>query len=119
MSPALDPYQYLLLMAACFVITLPLEPVFGARAYRRPKQLLRALIITAAAFSIWDIVAIQYDLWTYSPQFTTGIILPFDFPLEELVFFLIIPLCGVLTYEAVGNVLRWLGGLRRKETTGA
>jgi hypothetical protein len=31
----LDQYQYLLLMAACLVITLPLEFVLGARVYRR------------------------------------------------------------------------------------
>ena len=35
----------------------------------------------------------------------TGIRLGFDMPLEELVFFLVVPICGLLTYEAVGQLL--------------
>ena len=31
-------------------------------------------------------------------------------PLEELLFFLVVPVCGLLTYEAVGYVLSRLGG---------
>jgi hypothetical protein len=27
-------------------------------------------------------------------------------PIEELVFFIVVPICGLLTYEAVGQVLR-------------
>jgi hypothetical protein len=27
-------------------------------------------------------------------------------PIEELVFFVVVPICGLLTYEAVGDVLR-------------
>jgi hypothetical protein len=27
-------------------------------------------------------------------------------PIEELVFFIVVPICGLLTYEAVGHVLR-------------
>jgi len=108
MSPELDRFQYLLLMAGCIAITLPLELVLGARVYRRPLRLLRALLVTALVFSIWDVIAIGNGLWTYSALFTTGVELPFGLPLEELVFFLAIPLCGVLTYEAVGRVLRFV-----------
>ena len=38
-----DRYQYLLLMAGCLIVTLPLEFVFGARVWRRPLRLLIAL----------------------------------------------------------------------------
>jgi hypothetical protein len=31
--------------------------------------------------------------------------LPFDFPIEELLFFVAIPVCGLLTFEAVRTVL--------------
>ena len=34
-----DRYQYLLLMAGCLLITLPLEFVLRARVYRRPRRL--------------------------------------------------------------------------------
>ena len=100
-----DRWQYLALMAACLVLTLPLEFVLRARVYRRPLRLLLALIPTIVVFVIWDIVGILRDHWSYSPKFTTGIMLGV-MPLEELVFFIVIPICGLLTYEAVGDVLR-------------
>lgn len=103
-----DRYQYLLLMGACLLVTLPLEFVFRARIYRRPRRLVRALVPVVVVFAIWDIVGIWRDHWWYSPEYTTGILLPLRMPLEELVFFIVIPLCGLLTFEAVGTVLGWL-----------
>jgi lycopene cyclase domain-containing protein len=102
----MDAWQYLLLMAGCLVVTLPLEIVFRARVYRRWRLLLRALLPVTAVFVLWDAVAIARGHWWYSARFTTGILLPGSVPVEELVFFLVIPVCGVLTYEAVGTVLR-------------
>lgn len=101
----MDQYQYLLLMGACLVVTLPLELVFGARVWRRPRRLLAALAPTVLVFSVWDIVAIARDHWSYSDRYTTGWLLPGDLPVEELVFFVVIPVCGLLTLEAVRRIL--------------
>lgn len=114
MTPELDQWQYLLLMAGCLLITLPLELLMGARVYRQPLRLVQAVLTTAILFSIWDIVAIQYDFWSYSSLFTTGVMLPFRYPLEELVFFLVIPICALLTYEAVGRVLTYMRKIVKK-----
>jgi hypothetical protein len=35
----------------------------------------------------------------------SGVTLPFSIPLEELLFFLVIPLCGLLTLNAVDTIL--------------
>jgi lycopene beta-cyclase len=99
-------------MAGCLAITLPLELVLGARVYRRPRRLLRALLPVVLVFSVWDVVGILRDHWTYSETYTTGWHLPFSMPVEELVFFVTIPICGLLTYEAVGRVLETAGLLR-------
>ncbi len=114
MNTWFDPYQYILLMAACLVLTLPLEFIFAARVYRRPLRLLQAMSITLIIFSIWDTIAIRAGLWSYSERFTSGVILPFGLPLEELLFFIVIPICGLLTYEAVGSVLRYFSSLARR-----
>ncbi len=99
------PGEYLLLMAACVAITLPLEFVLGARVYRRPRRLLLAVLPLLLIFSVWDAVAIARGHWDYSPAHTTGWLLPFAVPVEEVVFFIVIPLCGLLTFEAVGRML--------------
>lgn len=106
----MDRYQYLLLMAACVAITLPLEFAFRARVYRRPALLVIAVVPVVLAFSAWDLVGIWRGHWSYNPAYVTGIRLPGGLPLEEIVFFVVIPICGLLTYEAVGWVL---GRLRR------
>jgi len=93
-------------MAACLLITLPLEFVLGARVYRRAAGLAFALIPVVIIFSVWDIVGILRDHWTYSARFTTGLKLIFGMPIEELVFFIVVPICGLLTYEAVGQMFR-------------
>ncbi|MBM6398798.1 lycopene cyclase domain-containing protein [Phycicoccus sonneratiae] len=100
-----DRYQYLLLMAGCLLVTLPLEWAMRARVYRRPVRLLVALLPVVVVFVAWDVLGIVRGHWTYSAQYTTGVLLPLDVPLEELVFFVVVPLCGLLTYEAVGTVL--------------
>jgi lycopene cyclase domain-containing protein len=108
-----DRYQYLILMGLCVLVTLPLEVLFRARVYRRPRALLLALAPVVAVFSVWDVVGIVRDHWSYNPRYVTGVELPLRMPLEELVFFVVVPLCGLLTYEAVGTVLGWLRRPRR------
>ena len=101
----LDRYQYLLLMGACVVITLPLEFLFGARVWRRPRRLLAALWFPFLAFIVWDEIAIARGHWTYNPAYVTGWELPVDLPIEEVVFFLVIPICSLLTFEAVRRII--------------
>jgi lycopene cyclase domain-containing protein len=100
-----DRFQYLILMGLCLLATLPLEFVFGARVWRRPRRLVRALALPVAIFVVWDVVAIARDHWGYNPRYVTGWDLPFHLPVEELVFFLVIPVCSLLTLEAVRRVL--------------
>ncbi|HEX3623119.1 MAG TPA: lycopene cyclase domain-containing protein [Acidimicrobiales bacterium] len=100
-----DRFQYLILMGLCLLATLPLEFVFGARVWRRPARLVRALALPVVLFVVWDVIAIARDHWGYNPKYVTGWKLPFDLPVEELVFFLVIPICSLLTLEAVRRVL--------------
>ncbi|WP_209323671.1 lycopene cyclase domain-containing protein [Brevibacterium renqingii] len=109
----MSAFEYLLLMGACVLITLPLELFFQARVYRRWATALWALVPVILVFSLWDVIAIARDHWTYNPRFVTGIRLG-DLPLEEIVFFIVIPLCALLSYEAVGTVLRGVRRLRSR-----
>jgi len=100
-----DRYQYLLLMAGCLLVTLPLEFAFGARVWRRPRRLLFALVPTVILFAVWDIAAIARGHWSFDPRYVTGRQLPGNLPVEELTFFIVIPICGLLTLEAVRRIL--------------
>jgi lycopene cyclase domain-containing protein len=112
-----DRYQYLLVMAACVVLTGPLEIVLGARVWRRPRRLVRAVVGPAVIFSLWDVAAIAHHHWGYNTRYTTGWDLPGGLPVEEVVFFLVIPICALLTYEVVTAMLARLS--RRRTAAGS
>ena len=99
----MDRWQYLIVLGACLLITAPLE-LFGRGVYRQPRRLLGALLPVAAVFLVWDAIAIAADVWSYNPRYILGLMLPGDMPLEEVLFFLVIPLCGLLTYSAVDSI---------------
>ena len=95
---------YLVLMAACLLVTLPLELVLKAGVYRRPRRWLAALVPVLLVFNLWDWAAIRRGHWTYSSRYTNGIEV-LGLPLEELVFFVVVPTCALLTYQAVVRLL--------------
>ena len=107
----MDRWQYLIVLAACLLITAPLE-MFAPGVYRQVWRTAGAVLPVAAVFVIWDAVAIAAHVWTYNPQFVTGFELPFHIPVEELLFFIVIPLCGLLTYNAVDTILTYVQKLR-------
>jgi lycopene cyclase domain-containing protein len=96
--------EYLIVLGACVLVTLPLEAA-GARVYRRPARLVRAVLPVALVFLVWDAIAIAGGVWDYAPASLTGIRAPFGVPLEEVLFFVVIPICGILTYEMVNLTL--------------
>ncbi len=114
----MEASSYLVVMAACVVVTLPLEWAFDARVYRRPVRTARALVPVIVVFYLWDAWAISRDHWDFADSYVTGVVLPLGVPLEELVFFVVIPLCALLSYESVRNLLGgqvgWFESLRSR-----
>lgn len=92
---------YLAILAACVIGTLPLEFVLHTRVYARWRRLLGALVPVVLLFGAWDVLAIRAGWWRYDPDRIVGVTLPGRLPLEELLFFAVIPTCAVLTLEAV------------------
>ncbi len=99
-----DRWQYLLVLAACLAITAPLE-MFGSGVYRHPWRLLKAVLPVALVFLIWDEVAVAAQVWTYDARYLSGLSIPFRVPIEEVLFFVVIPVCALLTYNAVSTIL--------------
>lgn len=100
---------YLLVLLGCLVGTAPLEVVLGTRVYARWRRLLLTLVPVLLVFLTWDVLAIRAGHWGYDPEQVTGVSLG-ALPLEELLFFLVVPVCAVLTLEAVRAVRGHLSG---------
>lgn len=99
--------SYLGVLAFCFVGTAWLEVFLRTRVYRRWLRLLLTIVPVAIVFCAWDAYAIANGHWTFDATRVTGIVLPLSIPLEELLFFVVIPACAVLTLEAVRSVRGW------------
>ncbi|AGZ40230.1 lycopene cyclase domain-containing protein [Actinoplanes friuliensis] len=98
--------SYLLVLAGCLVAALWLEPVLKVNVLRRWRRLLLTLLPVAIVFILWDLAAIAAGHWTFDPEQTTGILLPGGLPIDEVLFFVVVPICAILGFEATRAVLR-------------
>jgi lycopene beta-cyclase len=102
---------YLALLAGCLLVTVPLDRICRAGVFGRPWRLLLALLPGALLFGGWDVYAISRRSWNYDKAWTTGILLPGRLPLEEALFFVVVPLAAILTYQSVlATLMRRVGG---------
>lgn len=97
---SLPHWSYVAMLAFCLAGTLPLIPAFRLRVLQQPRRLLLTVLAAAAPFLVWDLYATGVGHWSFDESQT----LPgrvAGLPLEEIAFFVVVPLVAVLTYEAV------------------
>jgi lycopene cyclase domain-containing protein len=109
---------YLGLLLGCIALTAPLDVVYRIRVLSRPRLLILAIMPTFGTFITWDAYAISKNDWTYDPSRITGLILPGHVPLEEALFFVVVPVASILTFEAVRTRLPTRGWLPRAQNAG-
>jgi len=101
---------YLLVLVGCLAAAIWLEPVLRVNVFRRGRRLLLTLLPVVCVFVIWDLLAIAAGHWRFDRSQITGIVLPGGLPLDEVLFFLVVPVCAILGFEAVRAVLRLPAG---------
>ncbi len=97
-------YSYVAILAFVLVGCLWLEVALRTRVLRRFGRLALTWIPVALLFVVWDVYAIAQGHWWFDTERILGLYLPGDVPVDELLFFLAIPLASVLTLEAVRSV---------------
>ena len=98
-------WSYVAMLAFCLAGTLPLVPAFRLDVLRQPRRLLLTVLLAGTPFLLWDLYATHAGHWRFDAEQTlpprvAGI------PLEEVAFFVVIPVVSVLTLEAVKVVRR-------------
>ncbi|MFV0532257.1 MAG: lycopene cyclase domain-containing protein [Cumulibacter sp.] len=96
-------WTYLVILLATFAAAAWLEAWPGVRVLRNPRRLGVALL-PGIVFLMWDIVVAERGWWSFSDDLTLGPQL-WGLPLEEIAFFLVVPTCAILGYEAVSATL--------------
>lgn len=95
-------YVAMLLFTICGSFWL--EIIFKVGVLRRFTKAMRAIAPVAFIFILWDAYAIKSGHWRFDKDQILGIFGPFSIPLEEYLFFFIVPLAALMTIEAVLKV---------------
>ena len=94
-------WSYLAVMAFIVLGAGWLEVGLRTRVLRRWRRLLLSVLPVALVFALWDVYAIASGHWWFDEARITGVRLPGDLPIDEVVFFLLVPVAAILTLEAV------------------
>ncbi len=81
-----------------------LEFVLKVKVLKRYKRVIKAILPVSLIFIVWDAYAIHQGHWRFDENQILGIFGPFGIPLEEYLFFTVVPLAAILTIEAVRTV---------------
>jgi len=81
-----------------------LEVIFKVGVLRRIKRAALSILPVVAIFLTWDYYAVDSGHWFFDKEQVVGIYGPSGIPIEEFLFFIIVPLAGLMTIEAVRAV---------------
>jgi len=106
----MSKFAYVGVLLACLIGTAWLEYFLRTKVYRRTIRLFLTVIPVALVFSIWDAYAIAQGHWKFDSRYVTGITTFANIPLDEILFFIVIPICSILSFEAVRSARNWQAG---------
>ena len=88
-------YYYKILL---FSLSLPLALSFSNKVKfnQKFKVLSKSISLSSFIFIIWDIIFTYNSLWGFNEKFISGLYI-FNLPIEEVLFFFIIPFCCLFT----------------------
>jgi len=78
-----------------------LEIILKVAVLKRIKRAFLAIAPIAFLFIAWDAYAIRNNHWSFDNAQILGIYGPFCIPIEEYLFFIIVPMAAIMTIEAV------------------
>ncbi len=93
-------YTYFIILAASLAGPLALSFDKKVAFYKNWKYLFPAMIIPALLYIIWDFYFTEKDVWSFNENYITGIKL-YNLPIEEVLFFFIVPYCCLFIYECI------------------
>lgn len=91
---------YLIILAVSIIVPLILSFDQKVQYYKNLKYILPAILVTAAFFVMWDINFTKAKIWGFHPEYTIGIDIK-GLPIEEWLFFLVVPYSCVFIYEVL------------------
>ena len=91
---------YLILLVSTISVPLLLSFDKKLQFYRQWKYLLPSILIVGAVFILFDIYFTKLGVWGFNPLHHSKILI-FNLPLEEWLFFIIVPYASIFLHESV------------------
>ena len=98
-------YAYVLIFIAICAVGVNFG--FKLQFARKLKLFLIADSLILVIYLIWDFWAVSKGSWFFDSNQILGIMLLGKLPIEEVLFFIIVPLMTVLTYLALTKLTGW------------
>lgn len=99
---------YLLLDGITLFFPLLLSFDKKVRYFKKWKSVLSASTIIAIPFLIWDACFTHNGIWGFNPDYLVGISI-YNLPIEELLFFWVVPFACIFIYECCKFYFRKTG----------
>ena len=98
-------FNYLGVLLFISLCAVGVTIVFKVRAPHFWKTFLITDSIVLAVYLFWDYWAIEKKIWSFDPAQTLGFKVLGIIPVEEVLFFIIVPLMTIITYLALINLI--------------
>jgi lycopene cyclase domain-containing protein len=98
-------YAYVLIFVA--VCAIDVNFGFKLKFSKKLKLFLLTDSLILVIYLIWDLWAVSKGSWFFDSNQILGILLFGKLPIEEVLFFIIVPLMTVLTYLALVKLTGW------------
>ena len=94
----MSDYMLVLILSGTIPFILSFWPALGF--YRNLRALIASIGLVLVIFGLWDVLATYRGHWCFNPAgvWNARIV---NLPLEELLFFIVIPFCCIFTWEAI------------------
>jgi len=100
-------YTYFIILAAAFAGPLVLSFDKKVAFYRNWKYLFPAIVLPALLYIAWDIYFTAKNVWHFNEAYITGVKIV-NLPVEEVLFFFIVPYCCVFIYACIRSYFPYL-----------
>lgn len=93
-------YTYFIILAASLAGPFALSFDKKVAFYKKWKYVFPAIILPALFYIAWDIYFTSEGVWQFNEKYITGIKIA-NLPVEEMLFFLLVPYCCLFIYECI------------------
>jgi lycopene cyclase domain-containing protein len=96
----MEKWTYALLLAGSVAIPMIRSFETRVRFWEKWRPLFAGIFVMMLVFIPWDIVFTRQGIWSFNYNYVSGLYIV-NLPIEEWLFFIVIPYCVMFTYEVL------------------